>query len=51
MIESKVIEKFMEDNGLEPYDVFMAEGKLENYSPLYFNEDFLKINQTQKNYN
>lgn len=39
MIESKVIEKFMEDNGLEPYDVFMAEGKLENYSPLYFNED------------
>ena len=39
MIESKVIEKFMDDNGLEPYDVFMAEGKLENYSPLYFNED------------
>ena len=39
MIESKVIEKFMEDNGLEPYDVFMAEGKLDNYSPLYFNED------------
>lgn len=39
MIESKVIEKFMEDNSLEPYDVFMAEGKLENYSPLYFNED------------
>lgn len=39
MIESKVIEKFMEENGLEPYDVFMAEGKLENYSPLYFNED------------
>ena len=39
MIESKVIEKFMEDNGLEPYDVFMAKGKLENYSPLYFNED------------
>lgn len=39
MIESKVIEKFMEDNGLEPYDVFMAEGKLENYSHLYFNED------------
>lgn len=39
MIEPKVIEKFMDDNGLEPYDVFMAEGKLENYSPLYFNED------------
>ena len=39
MINKKVIEKFMEDNGLEPYDVFMAEGKLENYSPLYFNED------------
>lgn len=39
MIELKIIEKFMQDNGLEPYDVFMAEGKLENYSPLYFNED------------
>ena len=39
MIELKIIEKFMQDNGLEPYDVFMAEGTLENYSPLYFNED------------
>ncbi len=39
MIESKVIEKFMEDNGLEPYDVFYADGELEKYNPLYFNED------------
>lgn len=39
MIEPKVIEKFMEDNGLEPYDVFYADGELEKYNPLYFNED------------
>lgn len=38
MIETKVIEKFMEDNGLEPYDAFYADGELENYNPLYFNE-------------
>ena len=39
MIESKVIEKFMEDNGLEPYDVFDVGGELKKYSPFYFNED------------
>ena len=38
MIESKVIEKFMEDNGLEPYDAFYADGELEKYNPLYFTE-------------
>lgn len=39
MIESKVIEKFMEDNGLEPYDAFYTEGELKKYNPFYFNED------------
>lgn len=39
MIEPKVIEKFMEDNGLEPYDVFDVGGELKKYSPFYFNED------------
>ena len=39
MIESKVIEKFMEDNGLEPYDAFDVDGEFKQYSPLYFNED------------
>lgn len=39
MIESKVIEKFMEDNGLEPYDAFEMDGEFKRYSPLYFNED------------
>lgn len=38
MIELKVIEKFMEGNGLEPYDVFYADGEIEKYNPLYFNE-------------
>lgn len=28
MIESKVIEKFMEDNGLEPYDVLWQKENL-----------------------
>lgn len=39
MIETKVIEKFMEDNGLEPYDAFEMDGGFKRYSPLYFNED------------
>lgn len=39
MIESKVIEKFMKDNGLEPYDAFEMDGEFKRYSPLYFNED------------
>jgi len=39
MIEPKVIEKFMEDNGLEPYDAFDVDGEFKQYSPLYFNED------------
>lgn len=39
MIETKVIEKFMEDNGLEPYDAFEMDGEFKRYSPLYFNED------------
>lgn len=39
MIESKIIEKFMEDNGLEPYDAFEMDGEFKRYSPLYFNED------------
>ena len=39
MIELKVIEKFMEDNGLEPYDAFDVDGEFKQYSPLYFNED------------
>lgn len=39
MINLKVIEKFMEDNGLEPYDAFEMDGEFKRYSPLYFNED------------
>ena len=39
MIETKVIEKFMEDNCLEPYDAFEMDGDFKRYSPLYFNED------------
>lgn len=39
MIESKVIEKFMEDNGLEPYDVFDVDGELKKYNPCYFTEE------------
>lgn len=39
MIESKVIEKFMEDNGLEPYDAFDVDGEFKLCNPLYFNED------------
>ena len=39
MIESKVIEKFMEDNGLEPYDAFDVDGEFKQCNPLYFNED------------
>lgn len=39
MIELKVIEKFMEDNGLEPYDVFDVDGELKKYNPCYFTEE------------
>lgn len=39
MIEQKVIEKFMEDNGLEPYDAFYTEGELKKYNPFYFTEE------------
>lgn len=39
MIEPKVIEKFMEDNGLEPYDAFDVDGDFKQCNPLYFNED------------
>lgn len=39
MIELKVIEKFMEDNGLEPYDAFDVDGELKKYSPCYFTEE------------
>lgn len=39
MIESKVIEKFMEDNGLEPYDAFDVDGDLKKYNPCYFTEE------------
>lgn len=39
MIELKVIEKFMQEHGLEPYDVFDVGGELKKYSPFYFNED------------
>lgn len=39
MIETKVIEKFMEDNGLEPYDVFDVDGEFDMFNPLYFNEN------------
>lgn len=42
MMELKVIEKFMEDNGLEPYDAFDAfdaDGELKKYNPCYFTEE------------
>lgn len=39
MMESKVIEKFMEENGLEPYDAFDVDGDFKQCNPLYFNED------------
>ena len=39
MIETKVIEKFMEDNGLEPYDAFDVDGELKKYNPCYFTEE------------
>ena len=39
MIEPKVIEKFMEENGLEPYDAFDVDGEFKPCNPLYFNED------------
>lgn len=39
MIESKVIEKFMEEHGLEPYDVFDVDGEFDMFNPLYFNEN------------
>ena len=39
MIEPKVIEKFMEENGLEPYDAFDVDGEFKQCNPLYFNED------------
>lgn len=39
MIEPKVIEKFMEDNGLEPYDAFYVDGELKKYNPCYFTEE------------
>lgn len=39
MIELKVIEKFMQEHGLEPYDAFDVDGELKKYSPFYFNED------------
>ena len=37
MIELKVIEKFMEENGLEPYDAFDVDGEFKQCNPLYFN--------------
>lgn len=39
MIESKVIEKFMQEHGLDPYDVFDVDGEFKQCNPLYFNED------------
>ena len=39
MIGSKVIEKFMEENGSEPYDAFDVDGEFKQCNPLYFNED------------
>lgn len=39
MIESKIIEKFMEENDLEPYDAFDVDGEFKQCNPLYFNED------------
>ena len=39
MIELKVIEKFMQEHGLEPYDAFDVDGEFKPCNPLYFNED------------
>ena len=39
MINLKVIEKFMEENGLEPYDAFDVDGELKKYNPCYFTEE------------
>lgn len=39
MIELKVIEKFMQEHGLEPYDAFDVDGEFKQCNPLYFNED------------
>lgn len=39
MIELKVIEKFMQEHGLEPYDAFDVDGDFKQCNPLYFNED------------
>lgn len=39
MIESKVIEKFMQEHGLEPYDAFDVDGEFKQCNPLYFNEN------------
>lgn len=39
MIEPKVIEKFMQEHGLEPYDAFDVDGEFKQCNPLYFNED------------
>lgn len=39
MIELKVIEKFMEENSLEPYDAFDVDGELKKYNPCYFTEE------------
>lgn len=39
MMELKVIEKFMEENGLEPYDAFDVDGELKKYNPCYFTEE------------
>lgn len=39
MIGLKVIEKFMQEHGLEPYDAFDVDGVFKQCNPLYFNED------------
>lgn len=39
MIELKVIEKFMQEHGLEPYDAFDVDGELKKYNPCYFTEE------------
>lgn len=39
MIEPKVIEKFMQEHGLEPYDAFDVDGEFKQCNPLYFNEN------------
>ena len=43
MNELKVIEKFMEDNGLEPYDAFDVDGEFKQCNPLYFNENLKEL--------